>query len=140
MNAVMPVQTCAQSPEADLFGDVEPTTTEIREDLAEVAARLAIRGTLHGRLRRNAEVRSKPCDRQGHMVPVLCLDLDELGGWKRVVHAEQVFTEAQRGHAEKLASTLKRGMVVAVVSPITDVRMTLPHIDGFEVMPQEARP
>lgn len=83
-----------------------------------------------GVLQRNAEVRHKPALDGLHTVPVVCMELKNTSSsLTRTLHAEQPFTDATRKQAEALAKTLTKGRVVTVVTPLTDVHVTLPHVD-----------
>lgn len=124
-------QACA---EPDLFDDPAPAPAPETDRPDH-----HLRAVLRGRLTANAQVRSRACDREGHMVPVLCLELAELGPWKRTVHVELPYPVDAREQAEKRARELKRYAVVDVVSPITGLRMSLPNAESVEVVSQEAQ-
>lgn len=88
-----------------------------------------------GILAHDAEVRSKPVDNGARMLPVLCLDL-RVGQPQHLLHAEQLFTEATRADAERLAKTLKRGQVVSLTTSLLDMRVFLPHVESISLDPQ----
>lgn len=119
------VHTSAHPPEADLF---EGTPAAPRVDERPVLQ-------LTGRLLHDAEVRSKPVGDGQHVRPVLCLDLAPCSGVFHTIHAEQIYTEATRKDAEARAATLKRGMRVTLTTPIADMRIFLPHVQGVAVIP-----
>jgi hypothetical protein len=110
----MDVQTSA--PEADLFAS---------ETHAPAAAIPAAQMTFTGRVH-SARVATKPCDREGHMVPVLVLELHDVGPGHHVVTAHVPYTDATRNDAEQMARQLRRDQVVEVTTPLTDVRLFLP--------------
>ncbi len=92
---------------------------------SEPADRMAFTGVLA----RDAEIRVKPVGSDSRPMPVLCLDLQDVGPGHHVLHAEQVYTEATRKHAEAAAARLRRGMRVTVTSPLDHLRLSLPHVE-----------
>lgn len=104
--------------EPDMFG-LEPAIA------LPTGPRLQFTGTLA----HDAEVRSKPVGNGARMLPVLCLDL-RVGQPAHTLHAEQLYTEATRSEAERLAKTLKRGQVVSLTTSLLDMRVFLPHVDS----------
>lgn len=119
MSAVLQpdVHTSVQAP--DLFGTPPPGATDSAARPAACA--LVFTGTLA----HHAEVRTKQLD-DHHYVPVVCLDLDNVGAGHHRVHAEQPFTEATRREAEALARRLRKGMSVTVTTGLTEIRLSLP--------------
>lgn len=120
------VQTSA--PEADLFGHVPAPA------LAPSAGADCVL-TLTGTVAHHAEVRMKVLDQLGHHVPVVCVDLVDVGAGHNTVHAEQPFTETTRHEAEQLARTLRKGTTVTVATSLCDVRMSLPAASIFIPQP-----
>jgi hypothetical protein len=100
-------------PEPDLFGK-SPAAPGVRCELQ-----------LIGTVAHHAEVRSKPLDGQ-HYVPVVCVDLENVGAGHNTVHAEQPFTEATRHEAEALAKQLRKGTTVTATTSLSDIRLYLP--------------
>ena len=82
-----------------------------------------------GVLVRAAEVRTKPVGDGTHALPVVCLDLHQVGPGLHLVHAEQIFTEATRKQAEALAASLPKGARVTVRTPLLGIRISLPHVE-----------
>lgn len=118
MNAVLqPAAVQTSAPEADLFG--------VRPVANDPPARPAAILTFTGVLAHDAQVRMKQLD-DGHFVPTVCLDIDDVGAGHHRVHAEQPFTEATRHDAELLAKRLRRGMPVTVATGLADIRVALP--------------
>jgi hypothetical protein len=105
-----------QREDGDLFGG--PPMAQER------APQLAFSGVL----RHHAEIRLKPIDGHGLHVPVLCLDLEDVGPGHHRVHAEQPFTEQTRADAEAIAKRLRKGDHVTVVTNPTDMRLFLPAV------------
>lgn len=85
-----------------------------------------------GVLRADAELRSKPVGDAQHIMPVLCMDLATVGTGA-VMHAEQIFTESTRKHAEALVSQLKKGKRVTLTSTLLDLRLMLPHVEHVQL-------
>jgi len=107
------MHTCALHPDAsaDLFGDMpEPQPPQL-EFTGTLAAPPVIR------------TRSD----HGRPVPVLCVELQGVGPHGHTLHAEVPFTEDQRKAAEAQANTLRAGQRVAVTTPITTLRLSLPQ-------------
>ncbi len=92
---------------------------------ADGPSRLAFTGVLA----RDAEIRIKPVGQERRPMPVLCLDLLEVGPGHHPLHAEQVYTEATRKHAEAAAARLRQGVRVTVTSPMDHLRLSLPHVE-----------
>lgn len=115
------VQTPAPAPvvEADLFG---PAPTHRESPRIELVATLLS----------NAEVRTKQVGDGTHVCPVLCMELSTHTALHQTLHAEQVFTEATRILAEKLATTLKRGTQVRITTNLLDMHVRLPHVESIE--------
>lgn len=115
------MHTSAQTlppPEGDLFPELQPQHM-----------RLAFTGVL----RSHAQLRSKPVGADGLMLPVLCLELGDVGPMHQRVYAEQTFTEATRRTAEELVKTLRQGAEVTVYTAATDMRLHLPHVEQIQV-------
>ncbi len=115
MNAVL--DQAAQS-DPDLFGAAPAAN--------DAPARADCTLTFTGTLTHHAEVRTKQLDGHGHHVPVVCLDLEDVGAGHHRMHAEQPFTEDTRPAAEALARRLRKGMSVTVATGLTDIWLALP--------------
>lgn len=78
---------------------------------------------LTGTLARDAELRNRVLDNDGHHVPVICLDLISNGSAHMPVHVE--WPQPSDGHfaAERLCKTLKRGSTVTVQAPVVGLRL-----------------
>lgn len=104
---------------ADLFGEVPAPAGR-----AESGILLQIQGELL----EDAQVRSKPVGDGVHVRPVLWLNLRPLTPERGTYHIEQIYTEATRKEAEARAAALKKGARVTVTTPVTDMRVTFPHV------------
>jgi hypothetical protein len=80
-----------------------------------------------GTLMHNAQARTRPSDREGHMVPVICFDIEVDGTTHNVAHVEQPFIHGTQEQAEAAARRLKKGMHVSCDHPATGLRVTLPN-------------
>ena len=107
--------------EPDMFGHPTPTPVQL--------IRIGFTGTLLSQ----AVVRCRPTLDQLHAVPVLCLELRSNGPGHQTMHAEQIYTDATRPEAEALAKRLPKGAQVHIVTPLADMRITLPHVDSVEL-------
>ena len=112
------VQTSVHAIEPDMFADQQ-------------AASLRMEFT--GVLKTDAQLRSRPIGDDQHIVPVLCLDLCEVGSANRTLHAEQIYTESTRRQAEHLAQTLKKGQRVSLTTSLLDIRVFLPHVERIQL-------
>jgi hypothetical protein len=109
------VQTL-ERPEPDLFGDGSPPAQRLH-----AAASL----TFSGRLAHRPHIASRTLG-NGHTVPVIVLELDDVGAGHHRVVAHIPFTEATRDQAERQARALQRDQVVTVTTSLIDVRLFLP--------------
>ena len=112
--------------DADLFG--HPADVANEEPAADC---LAFTGTVA----RQADVRVRPMGADAHMVPVVCIELIDVGPSGHSLHAEQVFTNATRAQADQLAARLQRGVRVTLTTPLTGMRLVLPHVRRVELRP-----
>jgi len=115
MTEATSVHTSAHGAEPDMFDAGQP-----HEQVFE----------LHGELVADADVRTMVVGRDGHPLPVLCMEVRPLSGFKRTVHAEQIYTEANRPLAERKAATLKKGAHVTITTTLHDMRTILPHVQA----------
>jgi hypothetical protein len=103
---------------ADLFG-AEPAANEAG---ATRRNRLALTGILV-----HAEVRRKPGPRG--FLPVLCMEIEDVGTGHHTVYAEHAYTEATLKEAESWAKRLHKGLRITVSTDLVDLRLTLPAAD-----------
>ena len=100
----------------------------------------AMRLEFTGILKADAQLRCKPIGDDQHIVPVLCLDLCQVGDSNRTIRAEQVFTESTRKQAEQLAHMLTKGRRVTLTTSMLDIRVFLPHVERVQladIQPQQ---
>jgi hypothetical protein len=81
---------------------------------------------LTGRLKRQPHVAARPIDSEGRIVPVLVLELADVGAGHHDVLAHVPYTEATRSQAEAEAKRLRRDQVITVTTGLVDVRVFLP--------------
>lgn len=87
-----------------------------------------------GTLTDDAQLRTKPVGSLHIMHPVLCFELKDVGPAKMNLHAEQIYTEATRKHAEQQLIKYKRGAQITLTSDMADMRLVLPHIQSVELV------
>jgi hypothetical protein len=75
----------------------------------------------------DAQVRTK-LNRAGESVPVLCLDLGQVGPGHHTLHAEQSYTEAERERVQALALAFKKGARVRVRSGLSQMHLCLSQV------------
>jgi len=107
----------------DLFGDTPTTPAHSERATPARGATCAMQFT--GRLKQRPYVAAKPIDALGRMVPVLVLELTDVGAGHHDVVAHVPYTEATRHEAEAEAKRLQRDQVVTVTTSLTDIRMLL---------------
>jgi hypothetical protein len=118
--APTPASQALQELELDLFGDWPPA--------APAADPTGAAFEFTGTLTHNADVRCKPPRDGLHVVPVVCMELkNNMPTGPRLCYVERPFTDATRSEAEAFARTLKKGTVVTVLAPVTDMRVSLSH-------------
>lgn len=87
-----------------------------------------------GTLLANARACVRPADSEGHMVPVLCMEIEPDGTPGNQVHSEQQFQPGQQAQCEAAATRFRRGMRVQVDHPTTGLRVVLPHTQHIHVL------
>lgn len=102
--------------EPDLFGEAAP---------ARPARRATARLTLTGRLAAKPHVATRQIDGEGHVVPVLVLELTDVGAGHHDVVAHVPYTESTRRQAEAEARRLQRDQLVTVSTALIDIRVLL---------------
>ena len=93
-----------------------------------------------GTLVHGAEARTKFLDKEGHTVPVLCLDLALDNGMQTPLHVEQPFPVGAHTQCQAAAHRLKTGMRVTVQAPLVGLRLVAAnttHIHVLHDQPQE---
>jgi hypothetical protein len=100
---------------------------------SRVNANMVLRGTLI----RNAEVRNKVLDGDGHTVPVLCVEFTTDSSSHMPVRAEQVYKPDQHALAEKHAKALRRGGCVTVQAPLVGLKLVATNASAIAPEPQE---
>lgn len=94
-----------------------------------------------GVLVEHAQVRTKPLDAEGHMVPVLCMDIELDSHLHNRLHAEQPFPVGHHSQCEAAAHRYRKGMRVTVQAPIVGLRMVAPNLTHVHVhQPEETTP
>ncbi len=119
------VQMPAQDPQPDMFGGREP---EPAFDTNQVVIQLT--GELI-----SAEVLTKAVGADQRELPVLCMDVRALTGFRQTIHAEQIFTEATRKLAEHKAASLKKGSRITLTTVLQDMCTFLPHVQSVQLNP-----
>lgn len=76
-----------------------------------------------GVLLHRAEARTLLLDREGHAMPVLCLDIELDGAMHTHMHVEQPFPPGQYAQAQAAAHRLTKGTRVTVQAPLVGLRL-----------------
>ncbi len=86
--------------------------------------------TFSGRLVRDATARMKPIDREGHMLPVLVLELESDGELRMPLRVEQHFPPDGMDAANAAARRYRKGLHVTVDASVLSARLavTATHI------------
>ena len=94
-----------------------------------------------GTLVAHAEVRTKMLDAEGHVVPVLCMEIELNNPLRNRLHAEQPFPAGQHSQCEAAARRFRKGTRVTVRAPIVGLRMVAPNTTHIHVHhPEESTP
>ncbi len=101
---------------------------------SRVTADMLLRGTLI----RNAEVRNKVLDGDGHTVPVLCVEFTTDSSSHMPVRAEQAYKPDEHALAEKHAKALRRGGCVTVQAPLVGLKLVATNASAIN--PEAAEP
>jgi len=95
--------------------------------------------TFEGVVVSNAQVRMKPIDREGHMVPVLCVDIIVAGPLRNLVHLEQPFAPDAHDACEAAARRYHKGLCIKADAPTVGLRMLVPNVSHIHVQQSEER-
>lgn len=90
-----------------------------------------------GHILRKPEVRNRPLDAEGHMVPVLCIELETDSPLRLPIHVEQPFPADQHAACEAAARRLRKGMLVTVQAPIVGHRLIINNAAHVRAEPEE---
>ena len=71
----------------------------------------------------HAQARIKPVDAQGHMVPVLCMDIELDDYWRHHLHVEQPFAPDAHQACEAAAHRYRKGTRVTVHAPVVGLQL-----------------
>jgi len=116
----LPAAVQTSEPEADLFGPVPSPAADQAPTL-----RHDVRLTFTGVLAERPHVASKQLD-DGHFLPVLVLDLDDVGAGHHRMTVHVPYTDATREQAEHQARRMHKGEPVTVATALTQIRLFLP--------------
>jgi hypothetical protein len=86
---------------------------------------------LTGVLLHHAEARTRASDAEGHMVPVLCLDIELETLHRNHFHGEQIFPNQES--CEAAARRLRKGTRVTVDGPLAAARFTHLNVSHIHV-------
>lgn len=70
-----------------------------------------------------AEARTSMLDREGHMVPTLCFDIELDNSLRTPLHVEQYFPAGHQAQAQAAAHHYKKGQRVTVQVPMLTLRL-----------------
>lgn len=116
---------------AAVHTSAHPTEPDMFEDHSQHELVLEIQGELL----EDATVRMKLVGPYATPLPVLYMDVKPLNGFKRTIHAEQLYSEATRKQAEQKAATLKKGAHITLTTTLHDMRTILPHVQAVALHP-----
>jgi hypothetical protein len=81
----------------------------------------------------DAQARTKACDKEGHMVPVLCLDVELDCEKRNRLRAEQRFAPGQHAACQAAAQRLRKGMRVTVEHLVEGICLFAPNTAHIRV-------
>lgn len=91
-----------------------------------------------GVLLAHAQVRAKPLDAEGHMVPVLCMEIELDCAARNHMHVEQPFPANLQAACQAAAHRYRKGTRVTVEAPIVGLRMVATNTTHIHVhQPEE---
>lgn len=76
-----------------------------------------------GVLTSDAQARTRPCDTQGHMVPVLCLTLELDVPQRNLMRVEQPFPALHQSACEAAAARYRKGARITIEAPLSSLCM-----------------
>lgn len=117
MSAVLASVHDVHTSEPDLFGTLPAAVPR------DPSASCSLRFT--GRLSHKPHVAMRQIDTEGHLVPVLVLELADVGAGHHDIVAHIPYTAANRDQAEAQAKRLRRDQVVTVTTELLDIRVLL---------------
>jgi hypothetical protein len=89
----------------------------------------------------HGEARQKSIDREGHLVPVLILNIQSDSLLRTPLHIEQPFPAGHMDQAEAAARRYRKGQRITVHAPVTSLRMAVTashiHVDQPEPTTEE---
>lgn len=86
-----------------------------------------------GVLLHHAEARMRQLDSDGHMVPVLCMDIELDGHLRNQLHVEQLFAAGAQHACEAAAHRYRKGTRVTVEAPVVGLRMVAANTTHIHV-------
>lgn len=92
-----------------------------------------------GTLLDHAQMRMKSLDAEGHMVPMLCMDLELDTALRNHLHVEQPFPPGREHVCSTVAHRYRKGNRVTVEAPIASLRMVATHTTHIHVHPSEEK-
>ena len=94
-----------------------------------------------GTLIADAQTRYKPIDAQGHICPVLVMDVRLDNSNHNHLRVEQPFLQSQNAQCQAAARRYRKGTRVTVQAPIVGLRMVAPNLTHVHVhQPEETTP
>ena len=90
--------------------------------------------TYTGTLVQHAETRTRVLDTEGHMVPVLCLEVELDNDHHTHLHSEQPFPVGHHKQAHAAALRLKKGTRVTIQAPLIGVRLVAANTTHIHVI------
>ena len=114
---------------------VQPSAQVAEPDMFEDHSQHELVLEIQGELLEDAAVRIKLVGPDATPLAVLYMDVKPLNGFKRTLHAEQIYSEATRKDAEQKAATLKKGARITLTTTLHDMRTILPHVQAVALNP-----
>lgn len=86
-----------------------------------------------GTLLHNAQARTRQLDHDGHVVPVLCMDVELDTALRNHLHVEQPFAIGAHQACEARARTLRAGMRVTIDVPFIGLAIVARNVSHVHV-------
>jgi len=96
--------------------------------------------TLEGTLIADAQARVLPTDRDGHMAPVLCLDVRCTNGTQNHIRVEQPFPPGTDARCRAAAKRYRKGMQVRFQTPLAWLTLLARHTAHIHIVGPDDQP
>ncbi len=90
-----------------------------------------------GYILQKPEVRNRPIDSEGHVVPVLCIELESDSPTRLPIHIEQPFPVDHHAQCEAAARRYRKGQHITIQAPALGLRLVVNNVEHIHADPKE---